>query len=410
MEESILQFNKQWLMSATKKISSALATFVLIPASVSGSLVSSNEIIVTGPVTAVTINVDGQTTTERLQAGDVRSALSLSKVSIGQWDAISPKLDTKLNGAAISINVDRAIPVLIMDENTSLKTFSGYQDPKQILEQHKIAMSEEDIVDNSLIMDVSGENWLGQKIQIRRAPRMEVFVDNSTLTFKSWARTVKELLDEKKIVVGDKDKTNPLPDSVITNGIRIEIIRVAESVVKKTVSVTRSTSYQNDFNITKGVEQIMDEGSDGQKEQTYKVVFENGLVASETLIEEKVILESKARVIKRGTKPPNPGDYWNLLVAAGQKYGIDPSAMFCVMVRESGGWWKAGEGTSYEGLFQWDSSFYKWSEIAGYGGRNKFDPEAQIYATVARVSTAISNGSPDPWKPWPNTARVCGLR
>ncbi|HBG81832.1 TPA: hypothetical protein DDW69_03245 [candidate division CPR2 bacterium] len=388
-----------------KKLSLSLATFVLIPASVSGNLTSSNEIIASRPLTSVTINSEGNAFTIRSSAKNVREVLDQAKISRNEFDAINPGLDTELNGGTVNIEIVKALPVLILDEMQPIKTFSGLSDPMQILAQHNFNLAPEDRVESSLVTDFAKDGWIGQKIQIRRATKITVTVDGTTVEVRSWANTVREALAEKKIILGDKDKINVGLDSLVMNGLNVEIIRVAESVVKKQASILRTTTYQDDYELLKGQQEVIDEGEDGLKEQAYRVTFENGQVASQDLINEVVTKSSKPRVIKRGRKPGNPNAYWNTIVDAGKKYGVDPADLYCVMLRESGGNPYSVDSTGHVGLFQWDDSFYKYAALAGFAGATKYDTAAQIHATAYRV---VYGGAG--WKPWPNTSRVCGCK
>lgn len=406
-EDSILSIKIIRSGEIVKKLSSVLATFVLIPAGVSGNLVASNEITSSGNLTFVTINTEKLTHTFRTSSKDVREVLSQNKIAYGEFDSIEPSLDSKLDGNPITVTIKEALPVLIMDENLPIKVFSGYTEVDKILKQHKIKVKDEDKIEESLITDFAKEGWVGPKIQINRAPKVNVNVDGAIIEVRTWGKTVKEALDGKGIVLGDKDKVNPSPETIITNGLEVDVIRVAESVVKKTVSVLRTTAYQDSYDLLKGQQEILDEGKDGQKEQTFKVIFENGKVTEQTLISENVIKGVTPRIIKRGKKPHNPNDYWPIIVEAGKKYGVDPADMYCVMLKESGGRYNAVDGTGlYVGLFQWENNSWPvYAAKAGYAGADRTNSVAQIFATAYRVTYGGTG-----WAPWPNTARMCGCR
>jgi len=407
VEDYILLRGEFRVSNLAKKMSTALATFVLIPANVSGNLISTNEVNISKPLTNVTINTESDILNLRVSAKNVKEALEQANIFVDEYDKIEPNLEIKLDGSPLTINVVKALPVLIMDENAPIKTFSGFDKAEEILKQHNIEFDLEDSIDQSLITDFAVYGWLGQKVEIKRAPEVNIFVDNTVLKAKSWKNTVKEVLEEKKIIVGDKDKVIPSLEAIVTNGLDIEIVRVAESVVKKETSVLRRTEYQDDYDLLKGQQEIIDEGFDGLTEQIFKVTFENGKIANEVLISEKVLKAPSPRVIKRGQRPHNPNDYWPTILEAAKKYGVDPAGMYCVMLKESGGRYDANFGNGlYIGLFQWENNSWPiYAAKAGFPGADRYNTTAQIYATAYRIAYGGTG-----WIPWPNTSRACGLR
>lgn len=385
-----------------------LATFVLIPASVSGNLISSNQIITSRPLANITITGEGQVLTVKTTAANVKEVLDQYKVPYGALDRVEPSLNQEINGGSLNISITKALPVLILDENMPLKTFSGYGEPKDIFAQHGIKLAPEDTIETSLVTDFAVDGWIGQKIQIRRAPMIVVSVDKSRLELKSWGKTVKDVLAEKGIVLGDKDKVLPSPDQVVTNGLEAEVIRVAESVVKKNVSILRDTEYQSDPQAHKGEEKLIDEGTDGVREETYKVTFENGKIVSQRLISSAVTRAAKPRIVKKGIKPYIREDFWAWIVDASRKYGISAEEMDCVAKAESNYSPDADETQPYVGIYQWEAtSWAYYAPKAGFSGaaKERYNPKAQIYTTAYRVKHGGSR-----WQPWPYTAKYkCGL-
>lgn len=371
-----------------KKLSSILATFVLIPASSAGTLVSSNEIVSSRPLTNITVNYDGKISSFRTGAETIEKALSQAKIEFEQYDAIDPSLDFELEGKDISVSISRALPVLIVDDYISKKTFSGYEETKDILKQHSIEVDKEDKIESSLIVDFTKEGWIGKKIQITRAPKASIEVDGSLVQIKTWEKTVKDLLEEKEIILGDKDKTNPPLDFLITNEMSIEIIRVAESVVKKQTSVLRKTVYENDYDLFRGQTRVSEEGSDGLKEQTFKVTFENGKIVSQQLISENVIKEPTNRVVKRGIRTKRAVDNSNDCYIAATKYfpQSEWANVRAVITEESGGNKFAISPTDDHGCFQIHKG------LAFYG-EQIYDPEYNAYV-------AFNMWKRRGWNPW----------
>jgi len=375
---------KDW----AKKLSSILTTFVLIPASSTGALISKNEIISDRPLTNITVDYDGNVFSFRTGAENIQNALRQANIEFNQFDAIWPPLDLKLEGKDISVNITRALPVLIVDDYISKKTFSGYSKVEDILRQHSVNINKEDKVEVSLIIDFAKDSWIGKKIQITRAPKVAIKVDGSLVETSTWKKTVRELLNDKEIILGDKDKTNPSLDSFITNKMSIEVIRVAESIVKKQTSILRKTVYKNNYELLRGQTRVSEEGSDGLKEQTFKVTFENGKIVSEQLILENIIKESVSRIVKRGFRTKMMVDNNNECFVAAKKYfpHSEWANVRAVITEESDGRKRAVSPTDDHGCFQINKG------LAHYG--------EQIYDPDFNARIAFNKWTRRGWNPW----------
>lgn len=76
-----------------------------------------------------------------------------------------------------------------------------------------------------------------------------------------------------------------------------------EKIVTKKEKVKYKKEYKDNESMLKGEEKVVEEGKDGEKEVTYKVITDkDGNIISKESQEEKIITEAKNEVIEQGTK------------------------------------------------------------------------------------------------------------
>lgn len=340
--------------------------------------------------TKINVVFDNQNKTFIATQNTVEGALEQGGIILAQNDITEPPRNTLLFGEELNIKVTRALPVLVSDEGVENLSFSAYSDPNEIIRQLNINVFPEDKVSSELILDPIGEKSVGQKVLIDRAPVFKVEVDGEIKEIRSWEINVSGILKDK-IVLGLKDIVEPSLETEMRDGELIRVTRVNEVEIDETKNIPFETIYKEDYTMYQGKSKVIQEGVNGQLKQLIKIIYHNGEEIDRQVLSSETISSVTNKVILKGVKPYDAGYLWDVLVAAGSKYGVSPSDMYKVMMCESGG--RVTAGGAYKGLFQWDGSFYNWAAKAGFPGADIYDPNAQIYATALRVS---QNG----WSAW----------
>lgn len=338
--------------------------------------------------TPLTIIYDGKKLDFVATQNTIEGAIKQSGIYMGTSDITNPPLTTVLNGQTTAVQIIRALPVLISDENQQHLAFSAYSSPTEILNQLKIQIYPEDKISAELILDPVDEYAVGQKVSIDRAPVYTVHVDGEDKIIRSWGKTVGEVLDGK-VTLGTRDIIEPAVDSeVVSNEISVTRVNVAE--VEETLQIPFETITKNDYSLYQGQIKVSQEGQVGEKKQTVKVTYHNGEVVDRTVLSSEITKDSVAKIIVKGVKPYNAGVWWDTLVSAGQKWGVNPADMFKVMTCESGG--NPYSGGYYKGLFQYSPDTWSGASSAypggAYRGASITDGEAQVYVTAWKVSVS----------------------
>lgn len=366
----------------------ALIVFFLPIFVYSANSITLENSIVDRVTTKVTLSFDKKKISYYTNSFNVKDALAEKGVEVGEFDVVEPPLDSKLKGGKIDILIKRAERFLVVDNGVKSLVFSAYDEPNKILEQNKIKTYPEDRVFSDLILDFYSDNSLGKKIVIERAPVIFVNVDGKRIEVRSWAQTIGEALHEKGILTSDRDRIEPPLKSPVLDKMEVVVVRVSESEVKELERVPFRSDVIKDYNLEIGKSYVKQKGREGLKENTYKIISENGIMVSKILLFSRELNQSVDEIIVKGAKPYNANFWWPTIVDASLKFGVDPQKMYNVMICESGG--NPYAGYYYKGLFQYSPTTWAGASSAYpggvYAGAPITDGVAQIYVTAWKVS------------------------
>ncbi len=140
-----------------------------------------------------------------------------------------------------------------------------------------------------------------QKITITRAVPVQVAADGSKKDLLTTRKTVKAVLEQAGIAVGQMDKVKPAVESEITPGLTIEITRVKEDVTVQRVSIPFTTQKRDDETLELGLSKVLQAGVNGIKELKYRVTYENNKKAKSVLVSTTVIKQPVPKIVAYGT-------------------------------------------------------------------------------------------------------------
>lgn len=198
------------------------------------------------------------------------------------------------------IRVIRALPVLISDNNQEHIAYSAYSDATDILNQLKIHIYPEDKVSAELITDPADENAAGQKIIIDRAPIYTIQVDASEKIVRSWSKDVLTVIKKVGVVLGPQDLVDPPLDSVLTPGQTIVITRINVFDENETDAIPYEIKSQTSTNVPFGQSRVTQAGINGTMENTYQVVYKNGVEVSKVLIGSETLTPKQDELVTTG--------------------------------------------------------------------------------------------------------------
>ncbi|MDP3993345.1 MAG: G5 domain-containing protein [bacterium] len=242
---------------------------------------------------------------------------------------------------------------------------------------------------------------IGTVITAQRALPVMVIDGKKTKVLRTWVTTVGELLNEKKIELGNDDKIAPTLATPLSKDTVITITRVARTNVTETEVVPFKTTIEKDYSQFVGPQTVVKDGANGQLEKIYLLIREDGELISKTLVSSKTTKPAVTALVRQGGLNPVPKQCLPMkdwVVDASTKNKIDPNALFYRIVRESNCHPNSsGAGGKYLGLLQYDPYF--WNSVsakAGYPGGDIWDARTQIYVTAWAWAHNLRGRWPNP--------------
>lgn len=187
--------------------------------------------------------------------------------------------------------------VTVTDGAESRMVLTMHRDPYKALEAAGVTMSEHDEI------EVSDDE---ATITINRAMTVEVKADGVSTLLYMVDGTVADALKKAEVSVGKYDTMNTEMTAPITEGISIEIDRVAyrEYTVNETIPFETNTKYTNVLAPGKVV--VNKSGANGSKTITYRETIVNGQVVETAKVGEKVTKKAVTKEVLKGSSYGTP--------------------------------------------------------------------------------------------------------
>jgi uncharacterized protein YabE (DUF348 family)/3D (Asp-Asp-Asp) domain-containing protein len=174
---------------------------------------------------------------------------------------------------------------------------------KQMLEEHGVKLGAHDIVSTPLHAEVQS----GMELSIARAFPVQVMTDGEIIEVYTVAADVKDVLQAAGITLGPLDKIEPSLGETLTSESKIKIVRVERILEETEHKLPFETVKQEDKNLLKGKEKVVQEGQEGVLVKRVEKVYEDGVLVSEQVVGREVEEESLAKIVAVGTKAkPKP--------------------------------------------------------------------------------------------------------
>ena len=146
----------------------------------------------------VTIHDAGTTKTILTTATTVSEAITEAEINIEDVDTIEPSRDTELLSSNFTVNIYRAKPIVVVDDNRSLRVISSSQTGRTIAQDAGIELYPEDVADVKNATDILANGGAGQIVTIKRAFEITLVLYGQERTVRTLAGTVEEFLVEKR--------------------------------------------------------------------------------------------------------------------------------------------------------------------------------------------------------------------
>lgn len=332
---------------------------------------------------AITIHDGRKTVTVASTASTVGEVLERAKVELGEHDMVEPAAKTTLAAPAYTVNVYRARPVTIIDGGTKRQVMSPYQSPRSIAMNADIELYPEDIANMGRIDDFVSGSGPGLRVEVDRAVPVMLVLYGKQALVRTQAETVGELLEEKNIILGEKDEVSVPSETPITKDLVVDVWRDGVQTKTEEKSIPFEVEMIQDADKEVGYREVKSPGTKGKRMVTYQVVLKNGKEVARKEIQSVVIEQAKKEVVIVGTKPSFSGDF----------------AAALAKLRSCEGGYTSVNPAGYYGAYQFNLTTWAGAAPAGYGSVRPDQAPPAVQDQAAR-NLYERRG----WQPWP----VCG--
>ncbi len=136
--------------------------------------------------------------------------------------------------------------------------------------------------------------------------RVEFYADNKNIAIDiPVGRTIRQALDIAQISLGPLDRTEPDLNTIIEKSLSVRVIRVKEEFsIEKEIIPFEQKIVQTE-SLPENITLLAQKGSNGEKEITYRHVYEDGVEVSKTPVNEGIIVkEAVPQILMVGIQKP----------------------------------------------------------------------------------------------------------
>ncbi|MEO9153416.1 MAG: ubiquitin-like domain-containing protein [Lapillicoccus sp.] len=350
---------------------------------------------------AVTLSVDGQTSSVHVLGSTVGDLLAKQDITIGAHDSVVPAAGQSLeDGETVVVRYGRKLTVDLDGKTTDYYTTAMTVDE---------ALAQLGIRADAARLSVSRSQPLGRAglVMSITSPRsVTVTVDGKTLPTSTTVSTVAEALSLLEVTVGPLDQVSPAPGTALTNGMKISVKRVVTKTSSQNQPVAFTTVRQNDATLTAGTTRTTTTGVAGERAVTFAETWVDGQLVSRVEASSTVTRAPVNGVVAVGTKkapvyvapparpapstpPPTTG------TPSGAGINLANAAMWDrIAACESGGNWSINTGNGYYGGLQFNSGTW----LSNGGG--DFASRADLASREQQITVANRLYAARGLQPW----------
>ncbi len=287
----------------------------------------------------VIISYDKQQRVVPARPQSVGSLLKKLGIVINRGDVVEPELSTRIVQDNFRINVYRAVPVeVVNDDGTTKYSFSAATTPRSIAAQAGVTVYPEDSVVAQPVTNFLKQGSVGEQVVVHRSTPINLNLYGTAAPTRTLAKTVGGLLKEKGVKLVHGATVEPAPSTPLSANMQVFVLAEGVSVVTQSETIATPVQQIKDANLTLGSQAVRQYGSPGMQLVTYQIVVDptTGQETSRSIIQSVVTQNPVTQIVAIGTNVNIPHDKISIMQAAGVRssdYGyVD------YIVSHEGGW------------------------------------------------------------------------
>ena len=208
-----------------------------------------------------------------------------------------------ITGTVTFFELRKTIVVSIDNEESTFVTYKSSVD--EVLKENGIEVNEKDKVEPSLNSKVRKN----EVIKLKKAVPVEIVAGGSEIQINTAEDTVEDMLDVEDDYLKengiDFDKSVDeiscdLSDKV-EEGLSIQLTKVETKDLVEKEQIAFDTVIEKDEDLDSSVKKVKQEGVNGEKEITYKVVYKDGVETKREVKSTKTLSQPVNKVVVQGT-------------------------------------------------------------------------------------------------------------
>jgi uncharacterized protein YabE (DUF348 family) len=220
----------------------------------------------------VTLDVDGTSFTRTTRAGDVAALLATAGVTVSPGDRIVPAPGSSLPDGAI-VRVVRAVPVTVDVDGgrrvvrTTTRTVAALR-------------RELGIPATMVAVGAHRSVRSGDTVVFRTPFDVTLVTDGVAGSLTSTARTVGDLLAERRVAFKDGDQVEPPLSEPLSTGVMVTVTHSSAGRVTEDAAVPFDVQEQADASLPEGARRVVQDGADGIDRTTYQLTVDGETVVA----------------------------------------------------------------------------------------------------------------------------------
>lgn len=295
----------------------------------------------------VILYADKKTQTLPTREQTVGKFLDKADIKLNEGDVVEPSVDAKIEEDYFRINVYRAAPVVVYDNGVKINGLSAAKTARSIAEQVGVKLFAEDLVTAEPSSDFLKDGSIANKVVVERSVPINLNLYGTQLDTRTHAKTVGELLTEKRVRLNQGDTVTPKTDTPVSQSLQVFVARYGTEVITQVEDIVADTQTVQDSSLSFGTTVTRQAGSNGKRSVTYQIEKKNGVEVGRKLIQQVIIQQAVTKIIARGQAVRIPSDKEGLMRSAGIADSDFPYVYF-IINHENGLWcptrWQGTQG------------------------------------------------------------------
>lgn len=245
----------------------------------------------------IVVEVDGKKKEVYTYASTVKDLLSDEEISVTKEDKVYPASSNKITDG-MKVVIEKAKPFSIVIDGKEQKVYSTAKTVGELLKEKKIELRQYDKVYPAIHKALGSK----QKVMIQRAFPVTLHGSDQSQQLWSTSTTVADFLKEHQVSLDEFDRVEPALEENVKANMAIKVIRVEKASDVLEEPIPFSEVKQEDASLSIGTEKMIQGGIAGKKKKTFEVIKENGKEISRNLQKEEIIQEAQNQKVAVGTK------------------------------------------------------------------------------------------------------------